>query len=151
MVYYSWESSSTPRGLLVLPVTFTSQDIPVNPTVLVDEGIPTVYYVPKWSPDGRQIAFYRHSPSTGTSPGTGEDMDVCLIPVVGGKMRFLAQTGSNRQPEGLSWSPDGKQLAFERANGKNTDIFIVSIATGKIRPFTTDGKDNLNPVWSGGR
>ncbi len=149
MTYFSWGPSSTPRGLLVLPVTSASQDIPVNPTVLVDEGIPTVYYVPKWSPDGRWIAFYRHSPSTGTSPETGEDMDVCLIPVSGGKVRFLAQSGSNKRPEGLSWSPDGKELAFERANGENTDIFILSIATGKIRPFTTDGKDNMNPVWSG--
>ncbi len=149
MAYFSWGPSSTPRGLLVLPVTSASQDMPVKPTVLVDEGIPTVYYVPKWSPDGRWIAFYRHSPSTGTSPGTGEDMDVCLIPVSGGKIRFLAETGSNRGPEGLSWSPGGKELAFERVNGENTDIFIVSIATGKIRPFTTDGKENTNPIWSG--
>ena len=149
IVYFSGGTSSTPSGLLVSHVTSASQDIPVNPTVLVDEGVPTVYYVPKWSPDGRQIAFYRHSPSTWTSPGTGEDMDLCLIPASGGKMRFLAQTGSNRQPEGLSWSPDGKQLAFERVNGENTDISILSIATGTIRPFTTDGKDNMNPVWSG--
>ena len=148
MAYYRG-ISSTPRGLLVQSVVSTSQNMPVQPTVLVDEGVPTVYYEPKWSPDGQWIAFYRHSPSTGTSPGTGEDMDVCLIPVFGGKMRFLAQTGSNRWPEGLSWSPDGKELAFERWDGEYSDIFIVSVVTRKIRPFTTDGKENIDPVWSG--
>ena len=58
-------------------------------------------------------------------------------------MHFLAQTGSNKRPDGLSWSPDGKELAFERWDGEYTDIFIVSVVTRKIRPFTTDGKENI--------
>ena len=149
MVCFSPGFLSTPRGLVVLPVVSASPDVTVQPAVLVDEGIPVVYFQPKWSPDGRQIAFYRHNSSIGTSPGTGEDMDVCLISTSGGDLHFLAQTGSNKRPDGLSWSPDGKELAFERCNGENTDIFIVSVATRKMRPFTTDGKENINPVWSG--
>ena len=149
MVYFSLGSLSTPRGLIVRPVVSESPDATVRLTVLADEGSPAMYYQPKWSLDGRWIAFYRHSPSTGRSPGSGEDMDVCLIPASGGEMRFLAQTGSNRFPEGLSWSPDGKELAFERWNGEKTDIFIVSVAARQVRPFTTDGKENKNPVWSG--
>ena len=149
MVYFSLGSGSTPRGLIVRPVVSESPDATVRSLVLVDEGPPTFYYQPKWSLDGRWIAFYRHSPSTGRSPGSGEDMDVCLIPASGGEMRFLARTGSNRFPEGLSWSPDGKELAFERWNGEKTDIFIVSVAARQVRPFTTDGKENKNPVWSG--
>ena len=149
MVCFSPGFLSTPRGLVVLPVVSASPDVTVQPAVLVDEGIPVVYFQPKWSPDGRQIAFYRHNSSIGTSPGTGEDMDVCLISTSGGDLHFLAQTGSNKRPDGLSWSPDGKELAFVRWNGENTDIFIVSVATRKMRPFTTDGKENMNPVWSG--
>ena len=149
MVYFSLGSSSSPRGLIVRPVVSESPDATVQPTILVDEDIPTFYYRPKWSPDGRWIAFYRHNPSTGRSPGSGEDMDVCVISASGGELHFLAQTGSNWSPEGLSWSPDGKELAFERWNGKNADIFIVSVATRKTRPFTIDGKANMDPVWSG--
>ena len=75
-------------------------------------------------------------------------MEVYLILASGGEKRFLATTDSEEQ-DILSWSPDSKQLAFVKRKGKNADIFIVSIATGKVRPFTTDGKENTNPVWSG--
>ena len=152
MVYFSSGSPSSPSGLIVRPIVSDSPDATVQSLVLVDEGPPTVYYQPKWSPNGRWIAFYRHSPSTGrirTSPGSGEDMDVCMISAAGGELHFLASTGSNKRPEGLSWSPDGKELAFERWNGEKTDIFIVSVATRQVRPFTTDGKENKKPVWSG--
>ena len=146
IVYFSSVSPSTPHGLIVRPIVSESPDETVQLTVLADEAI---YYQPKWSSDGRWIAFYRHSSSTGRSPGSGEDMDVCMISASGGELHFLAQTGSNERPEGLSWSPDGKELAFERWNGEKTDIFIVSVATRQVRSFTTDGKANTAPVWSG--
>ena len=149
MVYFSIGTPSTPCGLIVRPAVSVSTDVTVEPKVLVDEDTGAIYYQPKWSPDGRWIAFYRHDPSTGTSPGTGEDMDVCMISSTGGELHFLTQTGSSRYPEGLSWSPDGKELAFERWNGENSDIFIVSVTTRQVRSFTTDGKANVNPVWSG--
>ena len=45
MVCFSPGFLSTPRGLVVLPVLSASPDVTVQPAVLVDEGIPTVYYV----------------------------------------------------------------------------------------------------------
>lgn len=140
---------SAPSGLVVRPSASVSPDVDNEPMVLLYEDN-TLYYQPKWSPDGKWIAFHRHTPATnGTSPGSGEDMEVCLIPASGGNVRFLARTGSNRHPDGLSWSPASKQLAFVKWQGENADIFIVSIVTGKERPFTTDGKENIKPTWSG--
>ena len=151
VVYYSIgrPDITIPPGLVVRSVVSVSPDVDNEPTVLLDEDF-VHYFQPKWSPDGKWIAFHRHTPATnGTSPGSGEDMEVCLIPASGGDVRFLARTGSNRDPDGLSWSPDSKQLAFVKWQGENADISIVSIATGEVRPFTTDGKENIKPTWSG--
>ena len=71
-----------------------------------------------------------------------------LIPAAGGEMRFLARTDSQKHPRGLSWSPDSKELAFVKWNGKKADIYIVSLDTRAVRPFTTDGKTNRWPSWS---
>ena len=63
-------------------------------------------------------------------------------------MRFVATTDSEKHPGGLSWSPDSKELAFVKMKGKDKDIWIVSLSTGAVRPFTTDGKENTDPSWS---
>ncbi len=75
-------------------------------------------------------------------------MDVYLIPASGGEMRFVATTDSEKHPGRLSWSPDSKELAFVKMKGKKTDIWIVPLSTGAVRPFTTDGKENTDPSWS---
>ena len=71
---------------------------------------------------------------------------MCLIPASGGDVRFLARTGSNKHPDGLSWSPDSTQLAFVKRNGKSADIFIVSTVTGKERPLLQTEKRISNPL-----
>ena len=70
-----------------------------------------------------------------------------LIPASGGEKRFLAHADSE-QYDRLSWSPDSKELAFVKMKGKKKDIWIVSLNTGAVRPFTTDGKENTDPSWS---
>ena len=77
-----------------------------------------------------------------------DDVRVCAIPAAGGEMRFLATTASDRHPGGLNWSHDSEELAFVKWSGEAADIYIVSLDTGAVRPFTTDGKKNTEPSWS---
>ena len=65
-------------------------------------------------------------------------------------MRLLAQADSEHHG-GLSWSPDSMQLAFVKwidLKGKTANIWIVSLSTAVVHPFTTDGKENTQPSWS---
>jgi len=118
-----------------------------------------------WSPDGKQIAFSKADPKSDAAKdrdkkyGEFEIVDedqrlthLWVISLESKKSRRLTQgaftVGS------FDWSPDGKEIAFDHAintdpsNSGTTDISIVSVADGKIRPLVKqDGPDN-RPVWS---
>src|SRR5688572_31779905 len=89
----------------------------------------------QFSPDGTQIAF-----------------------IYGGRVATMAATGGNvqmvtgpkdPQPHYPSWSPDGKQLAYERyAGAYQHDIWVVDLATGAKTPIVTSRVDDTTPSWS---
>ena len=125
IVHYGLRSLGTPSGLVIRHLVSESPNEKDTPTTVLLSEVDAVYYQPKWSPDGKWIAFLRHEYAMGDgAPRT--NMDVYVIPASGGEKRFLATTGSEEQDR-LSWSPDSKQLAFVKRKGKNADIFIVSI------------------------
>ena len=141
-------SSGFSARLHIQTLVEVTSNVPFEPSALLEENFAN-YFHPKWSPDGRWIAFYRlaYSPDAIVRKAE-ENYDVFLVAASGGKPRFLAHTESDRYPVGLSWSPDGKELAFVKPKGrKGSDIYIVSVGTGEVRPLTTDGKENIAPYW----
>src|SRR4051794_6501576 len=58
---------------------------------------------PRWSPDGRSIAFVRHTQDA-------KETKVCVIPAGGGEARTLVTWKD--EVSDLAWSPDGRRLAF---------------------------------------
>jgi dipeptidyl aminopeptidase/acylaminoacyl peptidase len=61
-------------------------------------------YLPRWSPDGRALAFATTDAASGRS-------QVCILPVTGAGER-LAVCALGVAPSELEWSPDGRALAF---------------------------------------
>ena len=67
-------------------------------------------------------------------------------------LEFVLPPGS--PPSHLSWSPDGKQIAFAHVPATQTGRFdstrvqIVDVATGAIRSLTNDDRFQNNPSWS---
>ena len=109
---------------------------------------------PRWSPDGREIAFSR--PSDG-------GVDIYVIPAFGGREHLL----SSWPPEGhqistvppwrvngrsLDWSSNGQVLAFSDIQADKTHAWIalLSLADSTIRPLTSPPSQNLDfaPAFS---
>lgn len=98
---------------------------------LVDAGTPLRLtsspadeWAPAWSPDARYIAFCRDFSDHG---------EIWMIPALGGAERRLGEvTLSQWTGCGLSWSPDGKYLAYMDKNAprESYGVFLLSVETG---------------------
>jgi Tol biopolymer transport system component len=91
---------------------------------------------PRWSPDGRLIAFER-------------SRDIYVMTATGRLVRRVTRTGRAHQP---TWSPSGRRLAFVNVlpNGRG-DIYTVAATGGAITRLTRDAATtcgNDRPTWS---
>jgi len=96
---------------------------------------------PKWSPDGKWIAF-----SAAKGNGIG------LVRPDGSERRTLtSESGSGYK---FAWSPDGSQIVFraaQREKGPRQYAFrVVEVASGEIESSTETIKDAQPPMWQRG-
>lgn len=90
-----------------------------------------------WSPDGARIAFTAQRDPDLISLGTA---DIYVVTVSDGKVKKIVSTpGPDRNPH---WSPDGKQIAYETADGAkyffyaNVKIALIDAEGGTPRVLT---------------
>ena len=66
--------------------------------------------MPRWSPDGRWIAFLSDRGTGKPEPGARRPKQLFVIPADGGEARLLVRAAYH--PSDLVWAPDGRSLAF---------------------------------------
>jgi Tol biopolymer transport system component len=93
--------------------------------------------LPRWSPDGTQIAYI--------ATQAGRPWKIFLMPARGGTPKeLLSETSNEADP---AWSPDGKKLAFGRFGTQGGGIHVVDLATRQISVIP--GSEKLySPRWS---
>jgi Tol biopolymer transport system component/DNA-binding winged helix-turn-helix (wHTH) protein len=100
---------------------------------------PSEWISPAWSPDGTQIAFHRVA---------GADTGIYVVPTLGGPERKLRSTRTpwrvfvNIPFSGISWSPDGRWIAFAdmAPEEESARLFLLSTETLETRQIPINPK-----------
>jgi Tol biopolymer transport system component len=82
-----------------------------------------------WSPDGNRIAFDRGTDST-TSLGF-DPAEIWTMDANGANQERLISIDA--PAIGASWSPDGRLIAYWRAEGADSGTYVVDVQTGEER------------------
>ena len=82
----------------------------------------------RWSPDGRQIAAWGRADTSSTA---AENLGLVVMNADGSGRRILTTMPGGE----LTWSPDGRRIAFpaesyRSPDGFSTDIYVVEAAGG---------------------
>lgn len=83
-------------------------------------SIPGYHLNPRWSPDGKWIAFQR---------GDGPRFDIFVIPHTGGKPRQL--TADRTIIRGLAWLPDSRGIVYSSSRG-STVPYLPPLALWQV-------------------
>ena len=97
--------------------------------------------VPRWSPDGTQIAFAGREP--------GKSWEIYIVPAEGGNPE--AVTGGDNDDLDPTWSPSGEELAFggssPAAVSKKHPIQILNLKSRAVETLPDSG-EYYSPNWS---
>jgi Tol biopolymer transport system component len=108
---------------------------------LVAQFTPTTYYLyPRWSPDGKWIAFQR---------GDTIRFDIFVAPANRGEPRQL--THDNTMMSGFAWVPDSTGIIYSSSRGgtmpylPTLGLWEVKLSDGRVRQVISGETSYMNP------
>lgn len=116
---FSWQAPEASSMHLYVKPTQTE-------TVLQLTNGPAHDLAPAWSSDGNTLAFFRHTDSTKT---------LYTISALGGTPRKVT-TSATLLATQLSWSPDGRWLAYPEAHDTTGQLHIVALSLASRQTFS---------------
>ena len=98
---------------------------------------------PVWSPDGKQIAFWRNPPG---APDWPQKFAIYIINSDGSNEHRL--TNEDTKETECSWSPDGQHIAFSSNRSGQSQIWTINLTTKEMRQLTRTDSLTVEPAWS---
>lgn len=96
-----------------------------------------VDFSPAWSPDGSRLAFRRTAPDG--------DAAIWVVDAAGTNAREIVRTSVER--DALSWSADGRRIAYASLSDRQLDLFAVDASTGRVVKLFESSAFEWSPSW----
>lgn len=91
----------------------------------------------KFSPDGKQIAFY----------GPTEEKNYEIFTMNSDGTNITNLTNDVLEDYSPDWSPDGRWIAYSSGTSKQYDVWVINLKTKIKIQLTSEPKRNETPVW----
>ncbi len=106
---------------------------------------------PKWSPDGKWIAYLATRRKWATYDSMAEDFHVWVMPAAGGVAREL-NGALDRRTNSVTWLPDSRHVVFTAQDRGRVLPYEVSINGGESQPlFSANAEIGAPSVATNGR
>jgi Tol biopolymer transport system component len=136
LVYSDASASNRPFGIFQFSAeTLERQQLTSAPEHWVGDQRPV------YSPTGQMLAFVRV-----VSVGANAVGDIYVMPATGGDPKRL--TFDNQNIEGLSWTPEGRNIVFSSNRGGLSGLWQISATGGEPQPLGIGGDNALLPAIS---
>ena len=103
---------------------------------------------PAWSPDGKEVAFFRLSLISLATSGGGPE-GLWIVNLESGKERLALRLdevpGTLDAP---AWSPDGKYIVYQSGVDPERDLYILSLEDGETWQISDLPGDEARVSWS---
>jgi len=101
----------------------------------------------RWSPDGARLAFTTRQPDGGRGVLVYDNYDLFVVDTTGKQLpRLVAPRMIQEYGLNFSWSPNGRQLAFQ----SDTALYVIHRDSGDARRVAIDGavrESYRAPLW----
>ena len=106
---------------------------------------------PRWSPDGRALAFLSEGPLLGDDRHWVQRNTLFVSHLDGGAPRALGQWTELREAHPFAWTRDGSEVLFERGGRSGGQVEAIRISDGLVRRLarTDDHLSRCSAVVSG--
>lgn len=117
-------------------VAIVSTDVESGQSTILTEGITAAHESPRWSPDGKQIAFA----SSRDDPQLTR-LDIFVMNADGSDVRNLSR--DPHEDFNPQWTADGKQLVFNSLRTGTAQLFSVDVESGTTERITNNGSHDM--------
>lgn len=95
--------------------------------------------MPAYSPDGQRIAY------AWSDPLPNSDYEIFTIDATGGTP--FQVTNNDVEDSMLSYSPDGRNIAYTVFDGTDSEIYTIDHNGGTLIQVTNNRREDFEPSW----